>query len=180
MMHALTTLSTSSDAGTAWLHSGQAEYIMELTIGTPPVPFIALANTGSVQVRLASPTLGMESWRRSRFSSGLWPEYVRHLCRQHRVRLRHLINGSTSLNSTGTVGLGRGSLSLVAKFGVNKFSYWKKIRCAQGANAFLCAHTLDARHVAQNKSCGRHKERLHDGLAPNPSVRKARPIQLQR
>jgi hypothetical protein len=29
--------------------------------------------------------------------------------------------------------------------------------------------------VAQNKSCGRREERLHDGSAPNPSVRKARP-----
>jgi hypothetical protein len=29
------------------LQSGQAEYLMNLAIGTPPVPFVALADTGS-------------------------------------------------------------------------------------------------------------------------------------
>ena len=40
-------MSTSSNAGPARLRSGQAEYLMELAIGTPPVPFVALADTGS-------------------------------------------------------------------------------------------------------------------------------------
>ncbi|CAD6253288.1 unnamed protein product [Miscanthus lutarioriparius] len=39
---------TSSDAGPARLRSSQAEYLMELAIGTPPVPFVALADTGSI------------------------------------------------------------------------------------------------------------------------------------
>jgi hypothetical protein len=47
MLPRYSTLSTSSDAGPARLCSGQAEYLMELAIGTPPVRFIALADTGS-------------------------------------------------------------------------------------------------------------------------------------
>ena len=39
---------TCSDAGPARLRSSQAEYLMELAIGTPPVPFVALADTGSI------------------------------------------------------------------------------------------------------------------------------------
>ncbi|KAL5667956.1 hypothetical protein ACJX0J_020177, partial [Zea mays] len=38
---------SNSNAGPARLRSGQAEYLMELAIGTPPVPFVALADTGS-------------------------------------------------------------------------------------------------------------------------------------
>ena len=48
MLPRYSTLSTCSDAGPTRLRSGQAEYLMELAIGTPPVPFVALADTGSI------------------------------------------------------------------------------------------------------------------------------------
>ncbi|CAL4992557.1 unnamed protein product [Urochloa decumbens] len=39
--------SSSSDTRPTRLYSGQAEYLMELAIGMPPVPFVALVDTGS-------------------------------------------------------------------------------------------------------------------------------------
>ena len=47
MLSHYSTTSNSSNASPARLRSGQGEYLMELSIGMPSVPFVALANTGS-------------------------------------------------------------------------------------------------------------------------------------
>ncbi|KAF8676341.1 hypothetical protein HU200_047064 [Digitaria exilis] len=47
MSPSYSTTSSSSDTRPTRLFSGEAEYLMELAVGTPPIPFIALADTGS-------------------------------------------------------------------------------------------------------------------------------------
>jgi hypothetical protein len=169
-------MSTSSNAGPARLRSGQAEYLMELAIGTPPVPFIALADTGSdltwtqcKPCKLCFPqdTPIYDTATSSSFSpvpcssATCLPIWSRNCTASSPCRYRYgysdgaysagvlgtetltfgsspgasgvpvggiafgcgVDNGGLSYNSTGTVGLGRGSLSLVAQLGVGKFSY---------------------------------------------------------
>ncbi|XP_008673981.2 aspartic proteinase nepenthesin-1 [Zea mays] len=169
------TMSTSSDAGPARLRSGQAEYLMELAIGTPPVPFVALADTGSdltwtqcQPCKLCFPqdTPIYDTAVSSSFSpvpcasATCLPIWSSRNCTASSSPCRYryaygdgaysagvlgtetltfpgapgvsvggiafgcgVDNGGLSYNSTGTVGLGRGSLSLVAQLGVGKFSY---------------------------------------------------------
>jgi hypothetical protein len=177
------TMSTSSNAGPARLRSGQAEYLMELAIGTPPVPFVALADTGSdltwtqckpcklcfpqdtpiydtaasasfSPVPCASATC-LPIWRSSRNCTATTTSPCRYRYAYDDGAYSAGVlgtetltfagsspgapgpgvsvggvafgcgvdNGGLSYNSTGTVGLGRGSLSLVAQLGVGKFSY---------------------------------------------------------
>uniref|UniRef100_A0ACD5XTL2 Uncharacterized protein n=1 Tax=Avena sativa TaxID=4498 RepID=A0ACD5XTL2_AVESA len=177
---ATTTLSgystTSSSLETSpRLFSGQAEYLMELAIGTPPVPFIALADTGSdltwtqcQPCKLCFPqdtpiydTAASSSFSPVACSSATClPILSRNCSSMPACRYRYAYgdgaystgilgtetitfgsastsssahhgvafgcgedNGGASYNSTGTVGLGRGTLSLVAQLGVGKFSY---------------------------------------------------------
>ncbi|KAG0530507.1 hypothetical protein BDA96_05G192500 [Sorghum bicolor] len=171
------TLSTSSDPGPARLRSGQAEYLMELAIGTPPVPFIALADTGSdltwtqckpCKLCFDQDTPIYDTTTSSSFSPlpcssatclPIWSSRCSTPSATCRYRYAYddgaysagilgtetltfgsslnasgisvggiafgcgVDNGGLSYNSTGTVGLGRGSLSLVAQLGVGKFSY---------------------------------------------------------
>ncbi|XP_071677312.1 aspartic proteinase nepenthesin-1-like [Lolium perenne] len=157
------------------LQSGQAEYLMNLAIGTPPVPFVALADTGSNLIwtqcqpcKLCFPqdtpiyntsastsfspepcssamcqslqsdnnctlnsqcmyyydyadgaysagVLGRETLTLGTTASAVSASDVAFGCGSD--------NGGDSFNSTGTVGLSRGPLSLVAQLGFGKFSY---------------------------------------------------------
>uniref|UniRef100_M8ASF6 Aspartic proteinase nepenthesin-1 n=1 Tax=Aegilops tauschii TaxID=37682 RepID=M8ASF6_AEGTA len=177
MLPGYSTTLSSSNAGPR-LRSGQAEYLMELAIGTPPVPFVALADTGSdltwtqcQPCKLCFPqdTPVYDPTTSSSFSPvpcssatclSIWSRNCTPtaLCR-YRYGYEDgaysagglgtetitfgssapgeapaasaggvafgcgTDNGGDSYNSTGTVGLGRGSLSLVAQLGVGKFSY---------------------------------------------------------
>jgi hypothetical protein len=155
------------------LYSGQAEYLMELAIGTPPVPFVALADTGSdltwtqckpcklcfpqdtpiydtsasssfAPVPCSSATC-LPIWSRNNcsslcryryayddgaYSTGILGTETLTLGSSSGASSAHGVafgcgedNGGASYNSTGTVGLGRGTLSLVAQLGVGKFAY---------------------------------------------------------
>jgi hypothetical protein len=174
------TTSTSSDTRPTRIFSGQAEYLMELAIGTPPVPFVALADTGSdltwtqclpCKLCFAQDTPIYDRNASSSFallpcsSDSCLPTWSRSCnatshCRYHYgygdgaysagvmgtetltfgsgydddgqappVSVGGIAfgcgmdNGGLSYNSTGTVGLGRGTLSLVAQLGVGKLSY---------------------------------------------------------
>ncbi|CAO2144459.1 unnamed protein product [Urochloa humidicola] len=172
-----TRTSSSSNTSPTRLYSGQAEYLMELAIGTPPVPFIALADTGSdltwmqckpCKLCFAQDTPIYDPTTSSTFSTvpcsndNCLPVWRRNCSTTTHCRYRYVYgdgaysagvigtetltfgstynqepnvsvggiafgcgvdNGGLSYNSTGTVGLGRGSLSLVAQLGVGKFSY---------------------------------------------------------
>ncbi|PUZ45257.1 hypothetical protein GQ55_8G207200 [Panicum hallii var. hallii] len=167
-------MSSSSDTRPTRLRSGQAEYLMELAIGTPPVPFVALADTGSdltwtqcqpCKLCFAQDTPVYDPAASSSFSpatcasASCLPVWSQNCSAAAPCRYRYVYddgaysagvmgaetltfgsgsggvsvggiafgcgvdNGGLSYNSTGTVGLGRGSLSLVAQLGVGKFSY---------------------------------------------------------
>uniref|UniRef100_A0ACD5XUN1 Uncharacterized protein n=1 Tax=Avena sativa TaxID=4498 RepID=A0ACD5XUN1_AVESA len=173
MLSGYSTTSSSSETSPR-LFSGQAEYLMELAIGTPPVPFIALADTGSdltwtqcQPCKLCFPqdtpiydTSASSSFSPVACSSATClPIWSRNCSSSPVCRYRYAYddgaystgilgtetitfgsastssahhgiafgcgadNGGASYNSTGTVGLGRGTLSLVAQLGVGKFSY---------------------------------------------------------
>lgn len=166
------------DANSPRLHSVQVEYLMELAIGTPPVPFVALADTGSdltwtqcqpcklcfpqdtpVYDPSASSTFSPVpcssatclpvlrsrncstpsslcrygySYSDGAYSAGILGTETLTLGSSvpgQAVSVSDVAfgcgtdNGGDSLNSTGTVGLGRGTLSLLAQLGVGKFSY---------------------------------------------------------
>ncbi|KQK01807.2 hypothetical protein BRADI_3g58865v3 [Brachypodium distachyon] len=166
------------DANSPRLHSVQVEYLMELAIGTPPVPFVALADTGSdltwtqcqpcklcfpqdtpVYDPSASSTFSpvpcssatcLPTWRSRNCSNPSSPcryiysysdgAYSVGILGTETLTIGSSVpgqtvsvgsvafgcgtdNGGDSLNSTGTVGLGRGTLSLLAQLGVGKFSY---------------------------------------------------------
>ncbi|VAH70723.1 unnamed protein product [Triticum turgidum subsp. durum] len=162
------------DATSPRLHSVQVEYLMELAIGKPPVPFVALADTGSdltwtqcQPCKLCFPqdTPVYDPSASSTFSplpcssATCLPIWSRNCTPSSLCRYRYAYgdgaysagilgtetltlgsssapvsvggvafgcgteNGGDSLNSTGTVGLGRGTLSLMAQLGVGKFSY---------------------------------------------------------
>jgi len=149
---------------------------MELAIGTPPVPFVALADTGSIvtwtQCKpckhcFPQDTPVYDTADSSSFSpvpcagTTCWPGWSTNCtaCSPCRYRVAYVDgsysagvlgtetitfgsnpgapgasvggivfgcgvdNGGASLNSTGTVGLGPGSLNLVAQVGVGKVSY---------------------------------------------------------
>jgi len=148
---------------------------MELAIGTPPVPFVALADTGSdltwtqcqpCKLCFAQDTPVYDPAASSSFSpatcasAACLPVWRRNCSAAAPCRYRYVYgdgaysagvmgaetltfgagsgaavsvggiafgcgvdNGGLSYNSTGTVGLGRGSLSLVAQLGVGRFSY---------------------------------------------------------
>jgi hypothetical protein len=170
------TSSTSSDTRPTRMFSGQAEYLMELAIGTPPVPFVALADTGSdltwTQCQPCKLCFAQDTpiYDRNSSSSFSLVSCSSDACLQHiwsprcnatsHCRYRYVYgdgaysagvmgtetitfgsgyddaisvggiafgcgvdNGGLSYNSTGTVGLGRGTLSLVAQLGVGKLSY---------------------------------------------------------
>ncbi|XP_034569933.1 aspartic proteinase nepenthesin-1 [Setaria viridis] len=171
------TTSTSSDTRPTRLYSGQAEYLMELAIGTPPVPFVALADTGSdltwtqcepCKLCFAQDTPIYDRNASSSFSpvtcssDACLPVWSHNCSATTPCKYRYVYgdgaysagvmgtetltfgssygqappvsvggiafgcgvdNGGLSYNSTGTVGLGRGSLSLVAQLGVGKLSY---------------------------------------------------------
>ncbi|KAF7000014.1 hypothetical protein CFC21_015972 [Triticum aestivum] len=171
------TTSSMSSTGPR-LRSGQAEYLMELAIGTPPVPFVALADTGSdltwtqcqpcklcfpQDTPVYDPTTSSSFSPMPCSSATCLPIWSRNCTPSALCRYRYAYgdgaysagglgtetltfgsstpgeapaasaggvafgcgtdNGGDSYNSTGTVGLGRGSLSLVAQLGVGKFSY---------------------------------------------------------
>jgi hypothetical protein len=167
-------ITSSSLDSSARLYSGQAEYLMELAIGTPPVAFIALADTGSdltwtqcQPCKLCFPqdtpiydTSASSSFSPVACSSATClPIWSRNCSSSPVCRYRYAYgdgaystgilgtetitfgssstssaahgvafgcgadNGGASYNSTGTVGLGRGTLSLVAQLGAGKFSY---------------------------------------------------------
>ncbi|KAF8694537.1 hypothetical protein HU200_038160 [Digitaria exilis] len=155
MSPSYSTTSSSSDTRPTRLFSGEAEYLMELAVGTPPIPFIALADTGSdltwtqcqpcklcfaQDTPIYDPTmsstfspatcasdtcLGLPVWSTNCSAPGATSP-----CRSSDVVSIAGItfgcgvdNGSLSYNSNGTVGLGRGSLSLVSQLGIGKFSY---------------------------------------------------------
>ncbi|CAL4992559.1 unnamed protein product [Urochloa decumbens] len=170
--------STSSDTSPTRVRSGQAEYLMELAIGTPPVPFIALADTGSdltwtqckpcklcfaQDTPIYDPAISssfspvtcsnrdacLSIWRsncsasspcryRYAYGDGAYSAGVMgtetlmfggYSSSSRSVSVGGIAfgcgvdNGGLSYNSTGTVGLGRGRLSLVAQLGVGKLSY---------------------------------------------------------
>ncbi|KAF8676342.1 hypothetical protein HU200_047065 [Digitaria exilis] len=171
------TTSSSSDTRPSGLFSGQAEYLMELAIGTPPVPFVALADTGSdltwtqckpCKLCFAQDTPIYDPTTSSSFSlvtcanDTCLPIWRTNCTASSHCRYRYVYgdgaysagvlgtetltfgsssgdgsvtvvagiafgcgvdNGGLSYNSTGTVGLGRGTLSLVSQLGVGKFSY---------------------------------------------------------
>nr|CAB3491794.1 unnamed protein product [Digitaria exilis] len=171
------TTSSSSDTRPSRLFSGQAEYLMELAIGTPPVPFVALADTGSdltwtqckpCKLCFAQDTPIYDPTTSSSFSlvtcasDTCLPIWRTNCTASSHCRYRYVYgdgaysagvlgtetltfgsssgdgsvtvvagiafgcgvdNGGLSYNSTGTVGLGRGTLSLVSQLGVGKFSY---------------------------------------------------------
>lgn len=177
MLSHYSTMSTSSNAGPSRLRSGQDEYLMELAIGTPPVPFVALADTGSdltwtqcKPCKLCFPqdtpiydTATSSSFSPVPCSSATCLPIWSSRCSTPNAPCRYryayddgaysagilgtetltfgsspgvpgvsvggiafgcgVDNGGLSYNSTGTVGLGRGSLSLVAQLGFGKFSY---------------------------------------------------------
>nr|CAB3490066.1 unnamed protein product [Digitaria exilis] len=186
MTPSYSTASSSSDTRPTRLFSVEAEYLMELAIGTPPVPFIALADTGSdltwtqcqpcklcfaqdtpiydptmsstfLPATCASDTcLGLPVWStncsatgatspcryRYGYGDGAYSAGVMgtealtfgagggaNSSSSDVVSVAGIAfgcgvdNGGLSYNSTGTVGLGRGSLSLVSQLGVGKFSY---------------------------------------------------------
>ncbi|CAL4992522.1 unnamed protein product [Urochloa decumbens] len=169
--------SSSSNTRPTRIYSGQAEYLMELAIGTPPVPFVALADTGSdltwTQCKLCKlcfeqdtpiydPTASSTFSPVTCSNDNCLPVWRRNCSTTSHCRYRYVYgdgaysagvigtetltfgssydqapsvsvagiafgcgvdNGGLSYNSTGTVGLGRGGLSLVAQLGVGKFSY---------------------------------------------------------
>ncbi|CAO2146976.1 unnamed protein product [Urochloa humidicola] len=169
--------SCGSDTRPTRLYSGQAEYLMELAIGTPPVPFVALIDTGSnliwtqckpCKLCFAQDTPIYDPTASSTFSlvncsnSNCLPVWSSNCSATAPCGYQYYYgdgaysagvlgtealtfgstydqtssvsvdgiafgcgvdNGGLSYNSTGTVGLGRGSLSLVAQLGVGKFSY---------------------------------------------------------
>nr|CAB3490065.1 unnamed protein product [Digitaria exilis] len=170
------TTSSSSDTRPTKLFSGQAEYLMELAIGTPPVPFIALADTGSdltwtqckpcklcfaQDTPIYDPTVSSTFSLITCASETCLPIWRTNCTATSHCRYRYIYgdgaysagvmgtetlifgsssgddtvsvdgiafgcgvdNGGLSYNSTGTVGLGRGTLSLVSQLGVGKFSY---------------------------------------------------------
>ncbi|KAF7021607.1 hypothetical protein CFC21_034524 [Triticum aestivum] len=165
---------SSSEAGPR-LRSGQAEYLMELAIGTPPVPFVTLFDTGSdltwtqcqpcklcfpqdTPVPTASSSFSpltcssdacLPVWSRGCAPSSLCGYRYAYGDDSHSAGVLGTEtltfgsgpgqvpapfagavafgcgrdNGGDWYNSTGLVGLGRGSLSLVAQLGFEKFSY---------------------------------------------------------
>ncbi|KAF7000008.1 hypothetical protein CFC21_015967 [Triticum aestivum] len=176
MLPGYSTTLSSSNAGPR-LRSGQAEYLMELAIGTPPVPFVALADTGSdltwtqcqpclcfsQDTPVYDPTTSSSFSPVPCSSATCLSIWSRNCTPTVLCRYRHgyedgaysagglgtetitfgssalgeapaasaggvafgcgTDNGGDSYSSTGTVGLGRRSLSLVAQLGVGKFSY---------------------------------------------------------
>uniref|UniRef100_A0A8R7PQ52 Peptidase A1 domain-containing protein n=1 Tax=Triticum urartu TaxID=4572 RepID=A0A8R7PQ52_TRIUA len=165
---------SSSEAGPR-LRSGQAKYLMELAIGTLPVPFITLFDTGSdltwtqcqpcklcfpqdTPVPTASSSFSpltcssdacLPVWSRGCAPSSLCGYRYAYGDDSHSAGVLGTEtltfgsgpsqvpapfagavafgcgrdNGGDWYNSTGLVGLGRGSLSLVAQLGFEKFSY---------------------------------------------------------
>ncbi|KAI5008029.1 hypothetical protein ZWY2020_009077 [Hordeum vulgare] len=169
MLPGYSTTSSTSSTGPR-LRSGQAEYLMELAIGTPPVPFVALADTGSdltwtqcqpcklcfpQDTPVYDPTISSSFSPVPCSSATCLPIWSRNCTPTALCRYRYAYgdgaysaggmgtetltfgnsapgeapaasaggvafgcgtdNGGDSYNSTGTVGLGRGSLSLVAQ-----------------------------------------------------------------
>ncbi|CAO2142051.1 unnamed protein product [Urochloa humidicola] len=169
--------STSSDTSPTRIRSGQAEYLMELAIGMPPMPFVVLADTGSdltwtlcnpCKLVFAQDTPIYDPATSSTFSLVTYssatclPIWSTNCSASSPCRYRYayddgaysagimgtetlmfgsynssspsvsvgnvafgcgIDNGGLSYNSTGTVGLGLGSLSLVAQLRVGKLSY---------------------------------------------------------
>nr|CAB3454509.1 unnamed protein product [Digitaria exilis] len=120
--HAARRLAASGDTVSAPTRKDTAmgEYLMTLAIGTPPLSYPAIADTGSDLIWTQCAPCGDQCFNQSTplynpANSTTFPG-IAFGCSN--ASSGHYFNGSS-----GLVGLGRGSLSLVSQLGADKFSY---------------------------------------------------------